>query len=288
MRKILGTVTLLSGLLISGLGIYHYYSLSQKLNAGLKIESSQPATVFVNGVQIGQTPLDKLYKSGEMMIKLVPNSTTNNLTTYQTKVKLTAGTYTVIRRDFAQTEAETGGEIVSLEKTSEKSASLAVVVAGPDAASVVIDGEPQGLTPLALANLAAGDHQVEIIASGFSPRTVNAVAAKGHRLVINVKLAGQTVDMPVPIVDLLPSPSPIAGANFSLQLKKPYVEIKETPTGYLRVRNAPTVLGKEIGQVKPGTKLPLLENQSGWYRISGTFVATTSGWISAQYSDKFE
>lgn len=294
MGKVLGIVVALLGLGAAIFAVYYYF-LSQKPTAGLKIETNPSATVFIDGVQLGLTPIDRLYKAGEVSVKIIPNSATSSLTSYQTKVRLSSGTYTVIRRDFAGTDAATAGETVSLESTTDKTASLAVVAAGPDAASVVMDGEPQGFTPLVVPNVAAGDHQITISAPGFATRQIDALAVNGHKLVINVKLAGTPAEAVAPIVDfsdstpsatLKPSPSP--SASPAAAFKKPYVEVKDTPTGFLRVRDLPSLSGKELGQIKPDDKLPLLNSQSGWYQVSGTFTATTSGWISGQYADKFE
>lgn len=280
MGKVLAIIAILAGLVAAGFGTYYYF-FSKKENAGLKVEANPASTVFVDDVQVGLTPIDKLYQPGEVSVKVIPNSTTSSLTTYQTKVRLSAGTYVVIRRNFAATDAATAGEMVSLESTSDKGASLAVVASGPDAASVILDGEPVGFTPLVVANVNPGDHQITISAPGFALRTINALAVAGHKLVINVKLAGQAVETALPVIDFSESTP-------SATLQKPYVEIKDTPTGFLRVRQGPSISATESGQVKPGDKLPLLDSQSGWYLISGTFTATSSGWISGQYADKFE
>ena len=58
------------------------------------------------------------------------------------------------------------------------------------------------------------------------------------------------------------------------------VEIKDTPTGWLRVRETPR--GEEIGKVLPGEKYLLVEDEEDWFRIvltDGSF-----GWISKNYS----
>lgn len=58
------------------------------------------------------------------------------------------------------------------------------------------------------------------------------------------------------------------------------VEIKDTPTGWLRVRKNPE--GEEIGKVFPGERYLLVEDAAGWFQIvltDGSF-----GWISKSYS----
>ena len=65
--------------------------------------------------------------------------------------------------------------------------------------------------------------------------------------------------------------------------EKPYVEIKETPTGWLRVRSAPSTNATESGQVKPGETYSYLEEEeNGWYKIE---FEGKPGWISGTYAD---
>ncbi len=59
------------------------------------------------------------------------------------------------------------------------------------------------------------------------------------------------------------------------------VTIKPTPTGWLRVRDLPSLNGTEVAKVDIGAKYELLEEQTGWTKIK---VSTTiSGWVSSDY-----
>lgn len=268
---------ILAGAGAIGFGVFSYFQ-GKKPNAGLRVESTPTSLVYIDNVQLGQAPLEKIFKPGEVTIKLIPTSTSLSLTSYQTKVRLTSNTYTVIKRDFGDSDIASSGEVVNLEPQSGKTASLAVVTSSPDSASVTLDGQPQGFSPLLIPSIPAGDHQIGVSAPGFTPRTVFAKAVLGYKLNVNVKLAS----LPTP------SPSPIPEATASATLKKPYVEIKDTPTGFLRVRQEANTGAKEIGRVKPSEKYPLLEKIPSWYLIKIDLNATSSGWISSQYADKFE
>lgn len=276
-KKIIAIILILAGAGAIGFGVFSYFQ-SKKPNAGLRIESTPTSLVYIDNVQLGQAPLEKIFKPGEVTLKLIPTSTSLSLTSYQTKVRLTANTYTVVKRDFSDSDLTSSGEVVNLEPQSGKLASLAVITSSPDSASVILDGQPQGFSPLLIPSIPAGDHQINISAPGFTPRTVSAKAVLGYKLNINVKLAS----LPTP------SPSPTPEATASATLKKPYVEIKDTPTGFLRVRQEPNTGAKEIGRVKPGEKYPLLEKISSWYLIKVDLNATSSGWISSQYADKHD
>jgi uncharacterized protein YgiM (DUF1202 family) len=67
---------------------------------------------------------------------------------------------------------------------------------------------------------------------------------------------------------------------------KPYVVIKDTPTGFLRVRIEPSTSASESGRVKPGEKYSIVDEKSGWYEIK--FDGVNNGWISGQYTSKVE
>lgn len=58
------------------------------------------------------------------------------------------------------------------------------------------------------------------------------------------------------------------------------VVIKETPTGWLRVRESPQ--GREIGKVYPGDVYEFLRQENGWYQIK---FQENEGWVSSQYAE---
>src|SRR3989344_2615275 len=138
----------------------------------------------------------------EVVVKLIPDSSDQSLATYQTKVRLADKVYSVIRRDFGKSDADSAGEIVTLQPQSSRTPSLAVITSTPDSASVTLDGEPQGFTPLLVPSLAEGDHQITVSAPGFTPRTISAQATANYKLTLNVKLGA------LPLAQT-PSPTPL-------------------------------------------------------------------------------
>lgn len=260
------------------------YTNSHSATAGLKVETIPPALVFVDNVQIGLTPIEKTFSPKEVTVKIVPNSVSPSLPTYQTQVTLSDGVYTVIRRDFGLTDLESAGETVALIPQSGTMASLSVNTSSPDYASLTLDGQPQGLTPLSLTGITPGDHQITISAPGYTPRTISAQALAGYKLSLTVKLAGHSDSIspsPLPLVtsataSATPFPSPAV----------PSVRILSTPTGFLRVRSGPSASFSEIGQVKPEEIYPYTDFQNDWYLITADMDSTSSGWVSAQYLKK--
>ena len=290
-KKIIAVVLILAGAGAIGFGVFKYLR-SQKPNAVLRVDTTPPSLVYIDNIQVGQTPIEKIFKPGEITIKLIPTSTISALTTYQTKVHLTSQTITVIRRDFGDSDITSAGEVINLEPQPGKNASLAVITSIPDSASITLDGQPQGFTPILIPQVQAGDHQIVISAPGFTPRTISAKTVAGYKLNLNAKLAGLPSEAPR-------SPGEVGAkegdATPSATLKKPYVEIKATPTGFLRVREKPDTKSQELGRVQPGDSYPLLDKTTGWYLIKVDLEATVSGlpagsqgWVSAQYVDKFE
>lgn len=57
--------------------------------------------------------------------------------------------------------------------------------------------------------------------------------------------------------------------------------IKETGTGWLRVRDLPSLNGKELAKVNVGESYTVLEEQTGWTKIKVS--DTIQGWVSADY-----
>jgi len=259
----------------------------------LQISTTPTATVFLDGTQAGITPyFDDKIKAGEHTVKLVPESTEENLTSWEGKVNLLPGILTSIKRTFAVNEAESSSEMITLEKAGRKDQSSLAVISIPDQAVVKLNGEPKGFTPLSLEDLAPADYQITISSSGYEEKTVSAHTIGGYKLIVNVKLA-QTMEG---IEEATPSgateeeaettPTPKAQAT---PPAKPYVKVKDTPTGFLRVRMGPSTAATETAQIKPGEMYPFLDEEkldtSGgkWLKIE--YKKDEEGWVSGVYVD---
>ena len=66
------------------------------------------------------------------------------------------------------------------------------------------------------------------------------------------------------------------------------VEILGTPTGFLNIRSGPGTGNPKIGEASPGDVFDLISQDvvRGWYEIRLT--ATTTGWVTKQYSKIIE
>ncbi len=83
-------------------------------------------------------------------------------------------------------------------------------------------------------------------------------------------------DIPTPEVSLTPSPSPAA--------IQAMVVVRDTPTGWLNVREGSGTTYPMITRVYPGESYLLLEEKNEWYKIK--IDEDTAGWVFSGYVDK--
>jgi len=268
----------------------------KKTPAALQINTTPAANVFVDGKLLGKTPYQGSdWNPGEVSLKLIPESTTLPLASWEGKIKLSSGVLTLIERDFAVSENESSGEILTLEKIKDKKLATLSVISDPDGTLISVDGEAKGFAPLSLDKIGVGDHQIVVTKEGYEEKTVRAKTIAGFKLIANVKLA-QKPETPTASVsgELTPTPAGKASTPTTTSpTPKPSgtvteatkVLIKETPTGWLRVRLGPSINATDSGaKVNPDEEYPLLGEESGWYKIE--YEENKEGWISSQYATK--
>lgn len=247
--------------------------------AGLKVISSPNSSIFINDKLIGKTPYDDKYAVGEYILKLIPEGISNQAVSWQGQIKLNPSVLTYVNRELSTSELTSAGEILTLEKISPNMTQLAVT-SQPDPAAIIVDGQEKGTTSLAPMEIASGDHEIAVSSPGFSTRTVRVSAVTGYKLLVNVQL-GLAPGQELPAVT-----SSASSSAKNNEIAKPYVIIKDTPTGFLRVRMEPSTTATEAAQVKPAEKYPFLEEKGGWYKIS--YTSEKTGWISGSYAQKVE
>jgi uncharacterized protein YgiM (DUF1202 family) len=262
---------------VSILLLFLYLSGKAVKEGKLRIETSHEASVFVDSNLKGRAPFEELLSAKEYTIKIVPESQLDKLVTWQGKITVYAGRLTYVRVDLATSELFTAVDTVWLEKTSGNASEI-TVISVPDGANVKIDDVDQGTTPLSVRNISVGDHIVLVSSSGFVSRIVKVRTSPGYRINTSVKLsmlpAGSTQIVPTSIT---PTVTPgVAG----LQSTKKII-IKDTPTGFLRVRSSPSKDATESGKVKPKDIYTVIEQKDDWYKIE--YITGSVGWVSGQY-----
>ena len=290
---LIGAVVVLV-LLLAGLIVKAKFFSRPALGA-ISISSTPKAVVFIDGVQMGMTPFfsDEI-EAGEHTIKLVPEATTDSLVSWEKKVNLVPNILTAINRHLGSSESSSSGETLSLEKISSRDQSALAVISIPDQAVVKIDGAPKGFAPVTVENLTPGNYQITVASPGYEEKMISAKTVAGYKLIVNVQLAqkiegieeatesGEVEEKeeeaeasPTPAAKTSPQPTPP---------EKPYVKIKETPTGWLRVRMAPSTAATEAAKINPGEMYPYLnEEKNGWYKIE--YEKGEEGWISGVYAE---
>lgn len=235
--------------------------LGIKPTSGISILSEpQDATVFLNDKQVGTTPYeDKGLQVGDYIVKIEKGQAS-----WRGRLKLTGGTVTVVNRDIATDSASSAGEVLTLDRGKGLT-----IVSNPTEAAVEIDGKPYGKTPITI-NVDTGEHTVLLNHLDYLPRSIRADLPANFNLTVSVDLA-------LSEADLTSTSAPVITVT-------PEVVVRQTPTGFLRVRDKASLNGQEIAQVKPGETMILLEEQGAWDKVR--LSNGTEGFVSSSYVEK--
>lgn len=261
-----------------------YFFLDQKNAQGyIKIISSPTSSVFIDNVATGKTtPYEEKKIIGEYLIKLIPEGEATSTASWQGKVAVFKNALTYVNRELGSSDVSSAGEIFWVTKMDSSAKNQNVgeiyIETEPVGAIVKLDNDEKGVAPLILTDVLTGTHEVNVWLPGFFPRTQKINAEARYRVNAKFKLA----------VDQSQKKEKVTEATESAKIKNEgsKVKIKDTPTGFLRVREEPTVVASEEAQVKPGETFSVLEEKSGWYRIE--YEDGKEGWISGEYAEKIE
>lgn len=280
-KKKLILLSILILLFVSFVGVRYFLLDAKNVDGRLKVVSSPTAAVFINSVAVGKTPYEDKQKEGEYILKLIPEGIASDTASWQGKVNIYRNSLTYINRELGSTDIQSAGEIFTVtksEKTSDGSKGEISIDTDPQGAIVYLDNDEKGIAPTILADVPKGEHEVSVFMPGFFRRTQKINVDPGYRVNAIFKLAVDQSQKP-------PSPSPSPSeASDSASLKKGEITINDTPTGFLRVREEPTINASESAQVKPGDKFAILDEKDGWYQIE--YEKGKQGWISGEYATK--
>lgn len=232
-----------------------------KPKSGISVLSlPSEAKVSLDGTEVGSTPYEnQTLEPKEYLVKIEKDGVS-----WEGKVKLGAETLTVINRELSTDGAFGAGEILSLEKGKGLT-----IVANPSDSQIEIDGKSYGSSPASL-DIPPGDHTISLSHGNYQKRNIMAKVPDNFNLKI-------VADLSLSEADLTTISTPPIKTTAQ-------VKVLDTPTGFLRVRDKPSVSGKEVGRVKPGDTLVLLEEISGWDRVRLT--DNTEGYVSSSYVEK--
>jgi len=134
-----------------------------------------------------------------------------------------------------------------------------------------MDGKLVGKTPYLVEKLEEGEHKITLTKAGYINREFAVKASNKYQVVADVTLASEIAKNP----QVQPSPVP------ALSVQK--VRILATPTGFLRVRKEASLDSPEIGRVKTGDELEIIQETKDWVKVK---FEDKQGWISSQYAKK--
>lgn len=256
------------------LGAFIFFIGGNSGKGALQVTATPTANVYLNNQLIGQTPLCKcdpkdMLSVGQYTIRLVPQQ--SGFTAFEEKISITKSVLTVVDRSFGGS-GTSAGSVITLTPLSDKEKTELLIVSIPEKADVFLDNSKSGVTPLLMTDVTDSDHEIRLSKEGYLEKSVRIRTVKGYKLSSTIYLGVNTQ----PTI-ALPSPSATPAAA------KADVTILSTPTGFLRVRESPSLTAREIFRVNPGEKYELLEEQEDWYRIK---LTDGSGWISSQYASK--
>lgn len=236
--------------------------------AALQVTSVPEASIFLDGKHLGKTPFfsDQL-KKGEHQIKITADGAT-----YVSKIFLEGSTLTVVNRQLASNFLAQSGETLTLMKGKNG----LFIVSDPANSVVNIDGKLSGTTPVLIKKIADGEHKISLSKEGFITREFTIKSTGSYQLLVNANLASE-------IAKQLTLPSPE-------EPKIQKIEILTTPQGFLRIRQEANTLSPEIGRVKTGDQLELLQEIKDWSKVvfssQPANKADKQGWVSTQYTKK--
>jgi len=241
----------------------------------VEIISNPVAKIYIDNVEMGTT--STIYKNsdlkpGEIELKLEPENA--NLSAWTYKLKLNNLTTTVVSRKFDEEDRYSSGYVMYLEEIGDKEEPTLVINSKPADASVKVDGTIMGRTPTKIEKMVEGDRQVVISYPGYENQTLFVKMRKGYQVVIDVWLAMTKIEIPEVEEEV--------SMSQNVNMKK--VKIKETGTGWLRVRDVPSIAGREVAKVDVGGIYEMIKSdETGWYQIK--VDEEISGWISAEYAE---
>ena len=159
-----------------------------------------------------------------------------------------------------------------------------MAVTFPDQADVLLDNISSGSSPVLLKeNITDSDHTLRFKKTGYREKPLRIRTQKGYRLTATVYLAIDS-EQASPAGNVTPTPSGTISSPSPTEAESEKVTILQTPNGFLRVRAAASISSAEVTRVSTGDTLDLLDETTGWYKIS--LEDGTEGWISSQFAEK--
>ncbi|MEK9179363.1 MAG: PEGA domain-containing protein [Patescibacteria group bacterium] len=238
----------------------------------LRAESSPVVNVFLDSTLIGQTPLLTNLKDGVYSLKFVPEATSKETVTWSGRVRIFKNATTFLNRQLSKSDLLSAGEMLSMEKNSSNKGQV-LVTTEPTGMFVALDGDERGVAPVFIDSVGAGEHELLAHGEGFIPRSVKIQVINGYKVNVEIKLG---IDE-----QFKKKKEEAKKLKDSKTTSSKFIQVKNTPTGWLRVRSEPDVNASESAKVNPGEKYPYFEEKEGWFQIE--YEKDARGWVLGDY-----
>jgi len=287
MKRKLFFLLILFIIFIVAIGVRFLISKNSAKQGKVHILASPEANVVIDNKAVGKTPYQAPLDEGEYLVKLIPDAKeASDSASWNGKIKIYRNTLTFMSRELGASDIASSGVIFNvrkMEKKPEKKDTGEIEVSTePDGAVIFLDNDEQGITPLVLSEVPQGDHELSVLSPGFFRRSQKVKVVSGFRVIAAFKLAIDPSHKN--IADEVKSKEATKSAELKQNAEKIMLTIKETDTGWLRVRTAPSLSASESARVEPGQTFAMLDEEAGWYKIS--YEKNKEGWISSNYAEK--
>jgi len=310
-KSIIGLIVLLSSsFFLAGCSLP-----GQKDFSGLQVEitTGSVSQIYLDDLHYGQTPFEKRdIRPGTYTLRIEPED--KGKKPYETQVHLYPNTLTSVLWSFDGPEPTGAGEILELEPLASKERTELSVITVPEGAKISLDTKSYGLSPAIVESVSAGQYTLSIEAVAHVKKAFGITLQPGYRLHVFSRLIKENDALaapqdstpsaqvlPSPSPDVLrieaptasptpgatpkasPKPSPTPVLTVNQDIPKPYAVVKETGTGWLRVRDEASSTGQEVARVDVGQRYKYLSNMEGWLEIE--YAPGKTGWVSGQFAE---
>lgn len=309
-KKLLFLVILFAGFIL--FTVISVFFLKKEHDPELKILSAPNATATLDGKVIGKTPIEGfIISEGEHMLILRAEGTIKDgsgsaeIAPWQGKISAFKNSRTYVDRELGASDITSSGVVFWVHKrdssafgqTQSKEMGTIEITTDPIGTIIYLDNDEKGIAPLMMENVPVGEHEISAYSPGFMRRSQKIKVEAGYVVSGEIKLAidksYQKVEEPKISTESAtlsgtPTPSgsvsPTGEVVPTLKAGMKSVKIKNTPTGFLRVRDKPSTGGAEVGQVNPGDTFVIIAEENGWIKIE--YEKGAEGWVSGQYVER--